>query len=62
MTKKDFELIAAVLNVLELPRHTKDYLAATFREALAQNNPKFDAARFIKACQKRNINAQDTEL
>ena len=49
MTKKDFELIAAILRTF-----TKDnnhwLLCLAFAVRLAQVNPRFDAKRFALAC------------
>lgn len=53
MTKRDFELIAKVLNeyaddagvVIE-----RDAIAYKLAEALATTNERFDKARFLKAC------------
>lgn len=54
MTKKDFEFIAAV--IAGMPDHAatlraqKDSCARAFAEALAKENPKFNARLFLKAC------------
>lgn len=55
MTKKDFELIAAV--VKGLPADT-DYLSAGLvaihlADALATTNPRFNRGRFLEACSPR---------
>lgn len=52
MTRKDFELIAAVLR--NAPLHTQgcayvDELAEDFADALAETNPRFDRDRFLAA-------------
>lgn len=63
MTKRDFELIAMVISRLELPRNIRAYIIAAFSLALAVGNPRFNGAKFVKACkQKESDNAQDTEL
>lgn len=55
MTRKDFELIAAVLLAAraEFPTPGKnrvhDYTVGLFVDALAHTNPRFDRARFIAA-------------
>lgn len=55
MTKKDFELIAAVLNV-NYRNARGDELGAIecvisdFARELQRTNPRFDAGRFIYAC------------
>lgn len=60
MSRKDFVLIAEVIRLLpatdttEVPdtvRHSA--IVARFIEALAKTNPKFDRARFEKACNGR---------
>ena len=61
MTKKDYELIAAVLRDTAAPigiTHIRgecgqvsirDTLAADFAKVLIEDNPRFNAERFIKA-------------
>ena len=64
MTRKDFEIIAVALKTA-LPvaqfaseqNDTKEMVLACHRDicgvlanALAQTNPRFDTARFLKAC------------
>ena len=49
MTRKDFELIAEVLRNAALDKLTREFLAGYFSIALARTNPRFDAARFIRA-------------
>lgn len=51
MTRKDFELIAAV--VASLPGDTEvhaDYIADLLADALATSNPRFNRDRFMRAC------------
>lgn len=57
MTVKDFELIARVLNVytsnpavLKQWRDASSSIAETFADELALTNPRFDRARFLRAC------------
>lgn len=59
MTKKHFEVIAKVLKKYNTCENTKKdamreqmmiELVCDVAEALAQTNPRFDVARFIKAC------------
>ena len=53
MTRKDFNLIAEVLNNFTAEDGVtteRDAMAYRFSEALCQTNPNFDRARFLKAC------------
>ena len=66
MTKKDFEAIArAITEARALGRHARSPIAATIGDArgdacddcavliadhCASDNPRFDRARFLKAC------------
>jgi hypothetical protein len=53
MTKKDFELIAAVCRTRlygDLTKAQRDTVAAHFADALERTNPRFDRERFLKAC------------
>lgn len=58
MTKKDYELIAAVITSVRDPdrrmrlghKHACDNIANEFARVLARTNPRFDRARFLKAC------------
>ena len=56
MTRKDYILIAAALKAAHNSPATVDghrciYLAAErIADALASDNPRFDIARFLKAC------------
>lgn len=60
MTRKDYELIAAVFaaNVKRLPaspgfdgaRGATKVLAEDLADSLRGDNPRFDTARFLKAC------------
>lgn len=65
MTRKDYELIARVVSQVEpnvtvtrycgddvdRPHVTmRDRLAHAFADELAAENPRFDRARFLKAC------------
>jgi len=48
VTKKDYELIARVLN-----KHCNDSrLVIAFIDELRDNNPRFDSDKFIEACCK----------
>lgn len=60
MSRKDFVLIASIIQQLpsfecsqdsDVVRHSA--IVARFAEALARTNPKFDTARFAKACNGR---------
>ena len=49
MTKKDFELIAGTIARLPAgPAHRE--VARLFADALAGTNPRFDHAKFLRAC------------
>ena len=56
MTRKDYILIAAALNSVRPHNHDFsdvvkcDAHAHAVAEALAQDNPRFDRARFLTAC------------
>ena len=49
MTKKDFELIAATIAYLPAGPARRE-TARLFADALATTNPRFDRARFLRAC------------
>lgn len=69
MTKKDFELIAYVINNLQVYKgiHTtgnmsdgfKKMVAINFAKALSHTNPRFSEDRFIEACTKKDGSADD---
>ena len=54
MTRKDFELIASTIR--NMPSHAaslrtaRESCARAFADALGATNPRFDKARFLKAC------------
>lgn len=52
MSRKDYELIAGVIsNSQGLTRGgIMDTLAERFADELAKENPRFDRAKFLKAC------------
>lgn len=54
MSRKDFEMIARVLRETtggpDMPEPLRDHIARTFADELAATNPRFDRARFLKAC------------
>ena len=61
MTKKDFELIAATLQKVRAdmvpasatykdPDALHADICSEFADALASSNPRFDDARFLRAC------------
>ena len=63
MTRKDYQLIAAAINgvyesIAEHPDATRAHNTGTelvtfaVASALAQDNPRFDRARFINACKE----------
>ena len=49
MTRKDFELIAAVIR--QGTAWERSGLAIRFADALEESNPRFDRDAFLKACQ-----------
>lgn len=53
MTRKDYELIAAAIKT-QVAGHERDLATKVVAEAIAQalqrDNPRFDRARFLKAC------------
>ncbi len=49
MSKKDYVLLAAALNRAALAPSTKETAAFALVNALKQDNPRFDAARFLNA-------------
>lgn len=56
MTKKDFELIATVVQTIGaeqdiLGPRPADRIAILFAFELARTNPRFDRERFLRACQ-----------
>lgn len=48
MSRKDFVLIAAI--VAKVGGDARERLAIEFADALTATNPRFDRARFLKAC------------
>ena len=56
MTRKDFELIADVLNNYhtgeKAQKDTVEQIALTFAQRLQSTNPRFNVQRFVKACTK----------
>lgn len=51
MTRQDFQLIADVISNLNSDGGDPyTYVAEAFADKLADTNPNFDRARFLKAC------------
>ena len=56
MTRKDYILIASIIQDAEINRHestpriTFYFLAHNFADMLARDNPHFNRAKFLKAC------------
>ena len=50
MSRKDYELIARIISNLPLNRNDRWQVAQRFAKELAQGNPRFDAGRFLAAC------------
>ena len=58
MTRKDYQLIASIIKSEAeawKPNSTQavmcDQFAKAFAQKLAEDNPRFDASRFFKACE-----------
>ena len=49
MTKKDFELIAQVVNLLDVAFGTRLMIARDFRDVLKRENPRFKPTVFMEA-------------
>ena len=54
MTRKDYQLIADVINSIQADFGDNpvslDVVASELSSALSQDNPRFDRARFLTAC------------
>lgn len=56
MTKQDFELIAETVRALGAPQYgycrpvIRQHVANAFADRCGATNPRFDRARFLKAC------------
>lgn len=54
MSKKDYELIAAAIasekTAVEALERSRSAIANAISYRIQQSNPRFDAARFLKAC------------
>ena len=64
MTHKDFQLIADVLQHADAhtsvggqDERTVRWVAELMADSLATTNPRFDRARFLKACQTSEVAA-----
>jgi len=64
MTRKDFELIARVVNNTYTnnvqPDVDRDQIAEAFARELTNVNPRFDAAKFLQACGHSDYWPKDT--
>jgi hypothetical protein len=49
MTRKDFKMIAEVVSSIE-DKHVRQATALNFAHRLKDTNPRFNATRFIDAC------------
>lgn len=58
MTKKDFELIARVISDWREQMGSPTDLVNHFASELAEENPRFDKAKFVKACGVEVENAE----
>lgn len=54
MTKKDYELIAAVIAKAPVDMSTRACLSLDFMEALQEKSARFDRNRFLIACRHEN--------
>lgn len=54
MTRKTFKAVAAILAEAAIPAETRAALVAAFCEVFKANNPRFDRARFVAACEPSN--------
>lgn len=52
MTRKDYNLIANAVHDSGLAEVDRIEVGLSLAEALAQTNPRFDAARFVIACRQ----------
>lgn len=50
MTRKDYKLIAEIIEGLCFTRPNKEYIAAMFAGKLNDNNKNFDWDKFMEAC------------
>lgn len=50
MTRKDYQLIAQAIADVWCENTAQLYIAESIADALAQDNPRFDRARFLDAC------------
>lgn len=50
MTRKDYNLIARAIWLSPLMETDRIDAGLAIAEALAETNPRFDAARFVEAC------------
>jgi len=51
MTRKDFEIVAAIIADLD-DDGIREHVANHFARKLAATNPRFDVSRFLKACKR----------
>jgi hypothetical protein len=51
MTRKDFVVIAEIINNIE-DKDTRNLVAANFAHSLKKTNDRFDVQRFVSACTK----------
>ena len=50
MTRKDYALIACAIRESDVPPEWLGEVISSFMFILKENNPKFDATRFVEAC------------
>lgn len=51
MTKRDYEKAAEIVRKRILPARDYELIVSSFVQLFANDNPRFDATRFRKACE-----------
>jgi len=54
MTRKDFNLIAKTIRILDVDAATRAHIANVFAASLSTTNPRFDRDRFVAATVSKN--------
>ena len=52
LTKRNYEMIAGIINNLDIPAQHRDTLVAELSSYFTEDNPRFDEGRFRIACAK----------
>jgi hypothetical protein len=58
MTKKDYIRAAEIIRAAEMTKHERALMVSAFCELFRGDNPRFDDARFIAACDPINPTIQ----